>query len=343
MAYDDLFNLLKKYTEIPGAMGHEKQVQDEFMSDLEPFVSDIEYTNIGNVVAHIPGKGKKVLVFGHADEIAFFVLSITDDGFLRISRNFGNTINFPYTIVGHKALISGDEGQVRGTFVAASAHLLNPKEREQKIDSWKVLVDIGASSREEVEAMSIHVGCPIIWNPITERLGDKVFGKAMDDRFTHVVMIELARRIMKKDLLVDLYLGSTIQEEINRGGAQALAQMGFDTAIALDIGICGDYPLVPKGRMPIALGKGPAIIYRDAASVYNLETIKALRKCADDANIPYQHGVFESYVSDSHAMFAGNTRPNLIATPCRYSHQPNEMMHLEDIENTIRLLYEYVT
>ena len=42
-------------------------------------------------------------------------------------------------------------------------------------------------------------------------------------------------------------------------------------------------------------------------------------------------------------MVAGGARPNLIATPTRYSHSPFEMMDLDDLDTTVRLLHHYVT
>jgi putative aminopeptidase FrvX len=59
--------------------------------------------------------------------------------------------------------------------------------------------------------------------------------------------------------------------------------------------------------------------------------------------VPYQHGIFEHYGSDSASMIAGGARPNLLCVPCRYSHSPVEMIHLGDVENMVKLLYSYVT
>jgi len=82
----DMYELLKKYTEIPGPTGHEHRVQNEFMNDIKPLAEEVRLTNVGNLIAHVPGKGRKVVVFGHADEIGYFVLSVTEDGFLHLSR-----------------------------------------------------------------------------------------------------------------------------------------------------------------------------------------------------------------------------------------------------------------
>lgn len=187
------------------------------------------------------------------------------------------------------------------------------------------------------------MGSPIIWNPTTERIGRKIFGKAMDDRFSHAVMIELAKKLEGSKLTCDLYMASTIQEEIGLRGAEALARDGYDIALALDIGIAGDYPSLEGGHMSIKLGDGPVIIYKDSTIHYNMEIIRELRATAERNAIPYQHGVFVFYGSESAAMIRGGTKPNLIATPCRYSHTPVEMVHEEDPEKTVELLYRYVT
>jgi endoglucanase len=211
------------------------------------------------------------------------------------------------------------------------------------LEPWNVLVDVGASSRKEAADWGIHVGCPVIWNPTTERLGSKVFGKAMDDRISLPIMLGLAEKLKDAEKTCDLYMASTIMEEAGLRGAQSLARHGFDVSIAIDIGIAGDYPSLPKGRMPIKLGDGPVIVYRDAAIHYNLDIIRELKATAERNKIPYQHGIFEHYGSDSIAMIAGGAKPNLIAPPCRYSHMPIEMVHLDDLESTIKLLYHYVT
>jgi len=339
----EFFTEIKKYSELPGPMGYEHRVQDVFMKDLQPYVEEIKQTNVGNVVAHVPGEGRKVVVFGHADELAYYVLSVTEDGFLHISRGRANKITFPYTLVGQKALVLGDDRDIRGAFVSATGHVLTPSERENPLDPWKVVVDVGAGSKDEVEDMGVHVGSPIIWNPETERLGNKVFGKAMDDRFAHPVMVELAKRVRGERLGCDLYLASTVQEEIGLRGSQELSRHGFDVSLALDIGIAGDYPPLPKDRMPVKLGAGPVIAYRDAAIVYNVEVIRELRDAAERDEIPYQHGIFEHYGSDSVSMVAGGAKPNLVCVPCRYSHSPVEMIHLDDVENMVRLLQSYIT
>jgi putative aminopeptidase FrvX len=340
-----MYDLLKKYTEIPGPVGYEDRVHKEFIKDLKPYVEDVKLTNTGNVLAHVPGKGKKVVIFGHADEICYYVRQVTEDGFLKCLGMTGRTdkIGFPYTIIGQKALVLGENADARGVFTTKSGHLLTENERNKPIEYTDVICDIGANDIKEVEDKGIHVASPIIWNPTTERLGDKVFGKAMDDRLAHAIEIKLAEKLVGTKLNCDVYLASTIQEEYGLKGASDLARGGYDVSIALDIGIAGDYPAIEKGRANIKLGGGPGIVWKDGSIHYNVETIHEIQAVAKKNGIPYQHGLFTGYGSDSSVMISGGARPALITPPCRYSHQPHEMMHLKDLEWTVDLLYHYVT
>lgn len=340
-----MFDLLKKYTELPGPLGNEEIVQKQFMKDLKKYTDKIEITNVGNLVAHFPGKGKKVIIFGHADEVCFYVVEITENGFLGVvphSSRMGDNVPYPYALIGQKALVLGDDKQVRGVFATKSGHILYTEERSAPLKFSDVKVDIGFSSREEVNKNGIHIGTPVIWNPTTEKIKSHAFGKAMDDRIAHAIILTLANKIQGEELACDLYFASTVQEEIGLKGAQDLSRGGFDVSLAIDIGIAGDYPALKPGRSSIKLGKGPVIVYKDAAIHYNIQVINELQRTCLDNNIPFQNGVFINYGSDSASMIAGGAKPNLIAPPTRYSHQPHETINLKDLSNTVELFYNYV-
>ena len=176
----DMYKILKEYTEIPGPVGHEKRVQQRFMKDLAPYTDEVELTNVGNVVAHIPGEGRKVVIFGHADEVAYFVLSITDDGFLHLSKGRSGYVWYPYSLVGQKALVVGDKGDVRGAFISTSGHLLNHKEREQPLDLWNVYVD---KLDKEIQQKWIYQ--PLA--DVVHRVSAVLFGHTVREKFRELI------------------------------------------------------------------------------------------------------------------------------------------------------------
>jgi len=344
-----MFDLVKKLTEIPGPVGREERVQRFLHDTFKEYTDEVRMTNIGNLLAHFPGEGKKVVLNAHADEICYFVQSITDDGFLKVSPHVRPVGMDLYAIrhctIGQRALLMGNENDLRGVFAAATGHILRKSEIEKSIEYWDIFVDVGASNKQEVWEAGVNVGCPIIWNPTTEKFGKKITGKAMDDRVGLAVMATLAERVADCNLAFDLYMASTVQEETNaKAGSSALAfEERFDIAISLEPGLAGDIPTIETVRMPTKLGDGPALVYKDGSLVYDYETLKSLTLVAERNNIPFQSVVYVNFASDCETLVAGNARPCLITVPCRYTHSPFETIHEEDLRDTVELLYYFLT
>ena len=83
-------------------------------------------------------------------------------------------------------------------------------------------------------------------------------------------MITLAKLIAGDDLAYDVYMSSTVQDEIGLVGASAFAfEDAFDIALSLDIGLAGDIPRIEPGRMPISLGEGPILVHKDGRIHYD--------------------------------------------------------------------------
>jgi endoglucanase len=341
-----MFELVKKLTELPGPVGLEETVQNVVFENFHKHTDEVKITNIGNVVAHFPGKGKKILINAHADEIGYTVQNITEEGFIKISPGeprSSTRARDPYLTIGQKALIIGSMNNLRGVFATAVGHVLQIPEREKTLSIWDVFIDVGASSKKEVIDAGVNVGSSVIWNPVTEKYGKKISGKAMDDRVGLAAMIKLGERLAEKDVNYDVYFASTVQEEVGLIGASALAfEDAFDIALSIDIGLAGDIPNVEFDWMPIELGKGPVIVHKDGRMHYDRHIINELVKNAEKNNIAIQHGVFPYYASDCASLVAGNARPVLIAPPARYTHSPFETVHEDDLLNLVELLDHYL-
>ena len=80
----EIFELVRTLTELPGPTGHEDAVQDWIYERWRSSAQDIRRSRVNNVLAHIGGRGPRLAIMAHADEICFVVKSITDDDFLHI-------------------------------------------------------------------------------------------------------------------------------------------------------------------------------------------------------------------------------------------------------------------
>ncbi|MGD9715087.1 MAG: M42 family metallopeptidase, partial [Thermomicrobiales bacterium] len=342
----DLTTTLIELMELPGPTGQEEPVLAWCRQRWADLGADITVTPIGNVLAHLPGTGPRLLIQGHADEIGFVVKSIDERGFVFLtdgqagSRNIGD--RYP---VGQPALIVGREKRVNGLFATATGHILSTRKGEPaSLSPNDCFVDVGARSKDEAESLGVHVGAGVIWNPPTRRLGSRIVGKAIDDRVALAVMTHLLGAVSVSDVAYDLTLAATVQEEIGLVGALSLERSGpFDLAIAIDNGPIADYPGVDQREMPVALGKGPSLVYKDSWVHYDRRIIYQLLDVAKRNGIAVQECIFPGFGSDGAALIRSGIPTALLAVATRYTHAPFEMLDEADLNGALDLLKSFVT
>jgi tetrahedral aminopeptidase len=340
-----MFELIREVAGIPGPTGQEKRVMDWLAERWSGNVEEIKRTSIGNLYAKVGGSGPVHILQAHADEIGFVVRSIDDDGFLHVATaQVADPLAKRYP-VGHPVLVLGREADVPGIIATASGHVQTPDQwKKDRLDYEDIFVDIGATSREQVLEQGIHVGARVIWNTKLERLGTRMYGKALDDRMPLALMTLLLEQLDKSALNCELWFAATIQEENGLIGAQAMhTDLKADAVIAIDVGLAGDIPQVEDKTMPTKLGGGPILVHKDATVHYSRDLLWQLADIADREGIPYQHAIFENYGSDG-AQFIRHGMPAvLLAPPTRYTHSAFEMVEEADLEATLRLLKAFVT
>lgn len=332
--------------ELPGPTGQEEPVLAWCREHWAALGAGVSSTPIGNVIARVPGKGPKLLIQGHADEIGFVVKSIDVNGFVWLTDGQAGSRKpaqrFP---IGQPALIVGREQRVPGLFATACGHILSTKpDAGGQLTENDIFVDIGARSRLEAAGLGVHVGAGVIWNPPTRRLGSRIAGKAIDDRVALALMTHLLMTVESSSITYDLTLAATVQEEIGLVGATSLDKSGpFDLAIAVDNGPIADYPGVDQREIPVVLGEGPAIVYKDSWTHYDRRIINQLLDIAGKHEIPVQPCIFPGFGSDGAALIRAGIPTALLAIATRYTHSPFEMLDERDLEAALSLLTAFVT
>lgn len=344
----ELFDLVKTLTEMAGPVGHEDPVQDWLADRWAVIAPEVRRTRVGNVLARVGGRGPRLLIFAHADEICLVVKSITDDGFLHLWHYAADTTGYPpkwFSPVYQAALVVTSVGTVEGVFAKASGHVTGGRLRDKDKPEWNDwFVDVGVRSRGEVEALGIFAGARVIWNPPTRRIGNNIVGKAMDDRAALAVATLAAERLAGDDRLpYELWIGSTVQEENGLIGAASLAdEVTFDRAIAIDVGLTGDHPGPDPRDFPAKLGQGPTVVYQDASCHYSRRLSDELLTAADRVAVPVQRAVYQFYGSDGAALLRRGVETALLTFPTRYTHSPIESVDERDLLATIDVLTSFV-
>ncbi len=334
---------LEKYLNNPSPTGFESEGQKMWLEYMKPYVDDYIVDNYGSVAGIInPGKKYKVVIEAHADEISWFVHYITKDGFIYLMRNGGSD----HMIAPSKRVnIHTDKGTVKAVFGWPAIHMRKGKEETPSLKN--IFLDCGCKTKEEVEALGVHVGCVATFEDEFMILNkNKYVGRALDNRMGGFMIAETARLLKesKTELPFTLYVVNSVQEEIGLRGAQMIAQrIKPDVALVTDVCHDTNTPMVSKiENGDLKSGDGPVLTYGPA--VQN-NFLKQIISTAEKNNIPFQRAVVSrSTGTDTDAFAYSNegVTSALISLPLRYMHTTVEMVHKDDVENSIRMLLETV-
>lgn len=338
---------LKSYIDNPSPTGFESKGQKLWLDYIKPFVDEFEVDPYGTVVAVInPGKPFRVVLEAHADEISWFVKYIAPDGLIYVCRNGGSDHQIAPS---KRVLIHTRKGPVKAVFGWPAIHTRNrnPEGKEPQPKLENLALDCGARSKKEVEDLGIHVGCVVTFQEGYEELAHGyLIGRAFDNRVGGFMIAEVARLLKenKNELPYTLYIVNAVQEEVGLRGAEMISRrIRPQAAIVTDVTHDSTTPMVSKIlEGEVACGKGPVLTYGPA--VHNL-LIEQLRDIAQKHKIPYQlEAVSRSTGTDTDAFAYSNdgTPSVLVSLPLRYMHTTVEMIHKDDVEQTIKLMYHAV-
>ena len=333
---------LEQYLNNASPTGYEWEGQKIWMDYLKPYVDDFITDTYGTAVGVInPDAPYKVVIEGHSDEISWYVNYINDKGLIYVIRNGGSD----HQIAPSKWVnIHTKKGVVKGVFGWPAIHTRkNGKEESPKLDN--IFIDIGAKDKAEVKKMGGHGGCVITY-PVTFQVinKDKFICRAIDNRAGGFMIAEVGRLLKenKINLPFGLYITNSVQEEVGLRGAEMITNtIHPDVAIVTDV--CHDTttPMInQKEQGYIEMGKGPVISY--APAVQNKLREKII-KTAEANKIPFQRlasSRFTGTDTDAFAYSNGGVASALISLPLRYMHTTVEMVHQDDVENVIRLIFE---
>ncbi len=318
--------LLQKLTETFSPSGYEDAIRAVIRAEVEPLADEIRVDALGNLIVRKgtlgPG-GKRILVAAHMDEIGLIVSHVDERGFVRFA---------PIGGVFGRYLLSG-----RVRFLNGTAGLIGYDRLEKVTEipsADKMFLDVGATGRKDCP---VKVGDVAAFDRPFQDLGSRVVAKSLDNRAGVLVAIETLRAL--KSTPNEVYFVFTVQEEVGTIGAAAAA-FGLDPeiSIAVDVTPSGDTPDAHK--LEVTLGKGPAVKIRDVGMLADPSVVRWMTRTAEKARIPYQREVLTIGSTDARAMQvarAGNLS-GALSVPVRYVHSPSEMIDMDDLENTVKLL-----
>lgn len=338
---DSTTQLLKNLTEANGVPGYESPVRGVVRQYLEP-LGVLSQDKIGSVICCKQGSSDapRVMLAGHMDEIGFMVKQITPEGFIKFLPLGGW---FDQVLLGQRVLIQTSKGDVIGVLGVKPPHLLTPEEREKVFKKKDMFIDIGATSREEVEAAGVRVGDPIVPRAdfITMASGKTYLSKAFDDRVGVALIVSTLQELQSKPHPNTLYGVATVMEEVGvRGATTSVRAVAPDVAIVLESDIAGDVPGIKPEESSIKLGQGPTLLMYDARMIPNLKLRDLVQTVAAEEGIPVQLSAIEGGATDGAAIHLHGTGvPTVVlSVAARHIHSHSSIIHRDDYDHAARLL-----
>jgi putative aminopeptidase FrvX len=334
-------SFLKQLLDTPGPSGFESAPARLWREEARSF-ADVRGDVMGNSIASVSGSGGPIVMLaGHIDEIGVIVTHIDDEGFVYIAGIGGWD---PQVLVAQRIRFMGRNGEVVGVVGKKPIHLMKTEDRDKASKMTDLWVDVGATSRAEVEERLWVGDAGVIDSRTIELPNGRIVSRSIDNRIGAFVVLEALRRYAEKPGAASVSAVATTQEEIawHGGGALVCATcIGPAMAIVVDVTFATDHPAMEKKEIgDHKIGGGPVFTRGSIISpvVYGL-----LRKTAEDTNIPFTvHAAGRDTSTDADAIHIAREgiATALVSIPNRYMHSPNEMVSLEDLDRAAELIAE---
>ncbi|HBF36015.1 MAG TPA: hypothetical protein DDW50_01700 [Firmicutes bacterium] len=335
----DLQKLLMDLSNAFGPSGFEREVREIFQREAAAF-GEVSYDNLGGIIASHPGDmaGPKILLAAHLDEVGLMVRGVLPSGYLKVVPL--GSWHTP-TLLAQNVLVRTKSGDHLGVIGAKPPHHMSEEDKNRQLKISDLYIDVGASSKEEVAALGIEAGNPIV--PAVEAAlinhSAAIVGKAFDDRAGCAALLKVLSEIGPNHPNT-VFAAGTVQEENGAKGAKAIASITKpDVCLVLEGPPADDFPdagSIIQGR----LGGGPQIRYFDPSMIANRALADLAIQEAQKLGIAYQVAVREGGGTDGMEiqLYDAGVPTIVIGVPVRYAHSHHSIIGISDVEATIKLV-----
>src|ERR671916_604680 len=215
------YEFLKNLLSTPGPSGYEGAAAKVWRTEAEKFAK-VRGDRMGNSFAALNiGGAPRVMLAGHIDEIGLMVTHVDEQGLLRFQGVGGWD---PQVLVGQRALLQTNHGEVRGVIGKKAIHVMEPEERKKVSEIKSLWIDIGAKDTDEARER-VRVGdVAVIDQDIVELPNGRIASRSLDNRMGAFVVLEALRLLSEEDSIApEVVAVACVQEEVGLYGARGAA------------------------------------------------------------------------------------------------------------------------
>ncbi|WP_295816281.1 M20/M25/M40 family metallo-hydrolase [uncultured Deinococcus sp.] len=342
-------DVLMHLSDLPGVPGQEDAVRDYVLRELDGLADEVRVDALGNVIARRAARkakkgetAERVMISAHMDEIGFLVRFIDDHGFVRVQALGGfDTRN----LFARNVTIHTRGGSMPGILSPGGrpVHIATPEERKQIPEVRDFVIDLGLSA-DEVRRR-VRVGDMVTLDQAARQVGNLVCGKAMDDRASVFMLLEVLRLLRGHKLRHELIAVFSVQEEVGLRGAGVAAHGVQPTiGIGLDVTLAVDTPGTKPDEAVTRVGSGIGIKVFDSSMISTRWLVDEFADLAERQGIPSQLEVLAQGGTDGAAIQRSREGvPTVtLSLPTRYIHTIVESVHVDDLRAGVDLLCAYL-
>lgn len=328
------WELLEKLMNCFGVSGAEENICRIIAKEIKPFVNELSIDSIGNLIAHKKGKGPKVMLAAHMDEIGLMVKGIDEKGKIKVSIVGGLE---PLVLISQRVFIKTDLKTING--IITTKEIAHDMKIKKQLSEEDIYIETGMA-KQELEKNKLEVGNYVSLAKTIQWLGrNRIAGKALDDRVGCFVLIELAKKLKKLKLNNELFFVFTVQEEVGLYGAKTSAySINPNWAIVVDVTNTDD----GTSGSEKYIGKGPTVTLKDPEFIANKHINERLEEIAKRKKINIQWDVTETGTTDAItiSMSRAGVPSSVVGVAVENLHSTIGLAHVRDIEQAVTLLEE---
>ena len=332
--------LLRKLLTARGPSGYEGAVAGiwrEAGSGFATVTSDAMGSSVARVAG--TGEGPLLVVLGHIDEIGVMVTHVDDNGFVYFLPVGGQRADVLHA---QRIEVQTSKGPVPGVIGRKGGKRLKTGEKPEQLELDDLHIDIGARDREEALGRLQIGDVAVLATEPVEVAGGRLSSRSLDNRLGAYVALESARRVAEAGGAPgDVAAVAAVQEEVGDFAGARTSVFALEPTVALAVDVTGATD-IPEGDPKIdgeaKLGGGPIV---NRGSTINPKVFELLVETAEAEGIGYTVNVSAGDThTDMDAAYASRAgvATGLISLATRYIHTPGEIVSLDDVEATIRLV-----
>ena len=332
----ELKNVIFDLSSADGVSGEESCAAQYALKYLKNYTDDCFIKN-GNVIGNFGNRKNgttHILIDAHIDQVGLIVTNIYESGFI----GFSNVGGIDRRLLPAQQVCIHGKKKLAGVVCSTPPHLSGSDNKINKIEDF--YIDTGMS----FEAVSniVEPGDRITFASMPkELLNDRITGPALDDRSGVASILYALELLRNQKYECSFSVTFSAQEELGERGAK-IAAFDIDPDIALAVDVSFAYCLGDREYECGKMGQGPMIGISPSLS---REISDKLIEISKNENIPYQLEVMNGLTSTNADQFSVNRtgcKACTVSIPLKYMHTPSEIIQIDDVENTGRLIAAYI-